>query len=161
MATTILEYADPPNAPGCEYAVLVNNLGTTSRMEMGVVLHAVGRHLGRDRGLKVSRMWCGTYMTATDMAGFSFSIMRLNARRREFLDAPTWVTLSLQDVLKDRRFSWREVGLEGRWSGRQVGGKGRGGGRVSITIFGDCRSGNLIAPGDSEAKEVETVWYLF
>jgi hypothetical protein len=89
MAGTILDHTDAPEDLEC--AVLVNNLGMTSRMELGVVLNAVATHLAQVRGLNISRVYCGTYMTATDMAGFSISIMQLTPRRRGFLDAPTRV----------------------------------------------------------------------
>lgn len=93
MAGTVIDYMEFSEDPGQEYAVMVNNLGTTSCMEMGVLLNAVAKHLSHARKMDISRMYCGTFMTATDMGGFSISIMHLNTRRKAFLDDPTQVTL--------------------------------------------------------------------
>ena len=94
MTDKILSYKDPPEDRDCGCAVLVNNLGTTSCMEMGCLLNAVARSLAEDRGLQISRIYCGTFMTATDMAGFSISVMWLTPQRMQFLDAPTQVEFS-------------------------------------------------------------------
>lgn len=69
-------------------ALLVNNLGSTPPMEVSIVagdaLAACASH-----GLKVERVWAGTFLTAIDMAGISLSLMLLDDERLASLDAPT------------------------------------------------------------------------
>jgi dihydroxyacetone kinase len=77
-------------------ALLVNNLGATPLMELAIVSRAALREL-RVRGLRVERVWCGTFLSAIDMAGCSISIMPVDAGRLARLDAPTaapgWVAV--------------------------------------------------------------------
>ncbi len=69
-------------------AVLVNNLGATTALEMAIAArHALGSL--EERGLRVERLWAGTYLSSLDMEGLSISVMRLDGERRKWLDAPT------------------------------------------------------------------------
>jgi dihydroxyacetone kinase len=93
MVDTITDYMAFSEDPKHEYAVMVNNLGTSSCMEMGVLLNAVAKYVSQTRKLDIRRMYCGTFMTATDMSGFSISIMQLSSRWKGYLDDHTQVTL--------------------------------------------------------------------
>ena len=89
VADTILKYmkwAEQEN----EYAILVNNLGTTSALEMGVLLKSAVDYF-EARQLKITRVYCGTFMTSTDMSGFSISLLKLKEELMAYLDAPVKV----------------------------------------------------------------------
>ena len=81
----ILKYMKWP-APGKEYALLVNNLGTTSALEMGVLLNSAVDIL-KAKHINVGRVYCGTYMTSTDMSGFSISLLQLKEEWKQYLDS--------------------------------------------------------------------------
>ncbi|HEX4808358.1 MAG TPA: dihydroxyacetone kinase subunit DhaL [Bryobacteraceae bacterium] len=83
-------------------ALLVNNLGSTTPMELAIVArHAVSTLAGRS--LKVERVYAGTFMSSLEMAGVSLSVLRLDDERLRLLDAPTlapaWPVASAQPAL--------------------------------------------------------------
>ena len=80
--------ADLAPAPGASLVLLVNNLGATPLMELYIVVRAALRVL-QSQGLQVERVWCGTFLSAIDMAGCSISIMPVDAARLALLEAPT------------------------------------------------------------------------
>lgn len=70
--------------------VLINNLGGTSNLEMGVITNTVVAAV-RARGLVVERVYAGALMTSIAMAGFSLTIFvpaQLSSTLA-MLDAPT------------------------------------------------------------------------
>ncbi len=75
---------------GKEYALLVNNLGTSSALEMGVLLNSAVQFL-EAKQIKLARVYCGTYMTSTDMSGFSISLLQLKEDWKQYLDTPVKV----------------------------------------------------------------------
>ena len=75
-------------AAGERVALLVNGLGATPDMELAIVLRAAFARL-QQRGIVVSRIWCGTLMSALDMRGCSLTVLRMNDERLMLLDAPT------------------------------------------------------------------------
>ncbi|MGK9166674.1 dihydroxyacetone kinase subunit DhaK [Inquilinus limosus] len=72
---------------GDEVALLVNNLGGTPTMELGIVARRALSLLDAF-GIKARRAWCGTFLTALDMQGCSLSLMKLGEGRLARLDAP-------------------------------------------------------------------------
>ncbi|MCA2011580.1 dihydroxyacetone kinase subunit DhaK [Cereibacter sphaeroides] len=84
---------------GDRVALLVNNLGSTPPMEVSIM---AGDALAAcaAQGLKVERVWAGTFLTAIDMAGVSLSLMALDDDRLAALDAPAgapaWVLPGLR-----------------------------------------------------------------
>lgn len=79
--------ADRGIGRGEQAALLVNNLGGTPAMEMLIAAReAVAACEGL--GIRVERAWCGSFLTALEMAGCSVSLMRLDAGRLARLDAP-------------------------------------------------------------------------
>ena len=74
-----------------ELAVLINGLGSTPPMELSIVARDAMTDFKR-RGLKVSRAWTGTFLTALDMAGCSISVLKLTPELLALLDAPTSAT---------------------------------------------------------------------
>jgi dihydroxyacetone kinase len=69
-------------------AVMVNNLGATTTMELAIV----GRHaiaFLESKGFAVERIYAGTYLSSLDMAGISISVLGINDERLRWLDAAT------------------------------------------------------------------------
>jgi len=81
-------HADRPLSSGQPLALLVNGLGATPPMELAIVARTA-IHLLQARGLTVTRVWCGTLLSALDMPGFSLSILPLDDELIALLDAPT------------------------------------------------------------------------
>ena len=72
---------------GERVAVLVNGLGATPLEELYILFRRV-KGLLDERGVVVHRPYVGEYATSLEMAGASLSIMRLDDRLAELLDAP-------------------------------------------------------------------------
>ena len=76
-------------APAQPVALLVNNLGGSTGMELAVATRrAVATLEGAGYGVRVERCWTGAFMTALDMVGLSLSVMCLTPSMIERLDAP-------------------------------------------------------------------------
>jgi dihydroxyacetone kinase len=80
-------------------AVLINNLGATTEMELAIV----GRHtlaFLSNKGIIVERIYAGTFLSSLDMAGSSISLLGLTDERLRWLDAattaPAWPNLLKQ-----------------------------------------------------------------
>jgi dihydroxyacetone kinase len=78
---------DLPYEPGDEVAVLVNGLGATPKEEL-YILYRRAAQLLRMRSLKIGPVWVGEYATSLEMAGASFSMLRLDDELRRLLLAP-------------------------------------------------------------------------
>lgn len=85
---TRLVLADMPFRAGDEVALMLNNLGATTMMELLIVNRKV-RALLDDAGIKVHRTDIGPFFTSQEMAGFSLSLMKLDDDLKRWLDAPT------------------------------------------------------------------------
>ena len=77
-----------PHPPGCEVALLVNNLGATTMMELLIANRRARQILARE-GIRVHRTLVGSWLTSQEMAGFSISLMKLDAELRHYLDLPS------------------------------------------------------------------------
>jgi triose/dihydroxyacetone kinase / FAD-AMP lyase (cyclizing) len=69
-------------------AVLINNLGATTSMELAIFARGA-LNLLQSGGLAIERVYTGTFMTSLEAAGVSLSILHLNEDRLRRLDAPT------------------------------------------------------------------------
>jgi triose/dihydroxyacetone kinase / FAD-AMP lyase (cyclizing) len=69
-------------------AVMVNNLGATTEMELAIVARHVVDFLAGKR-FTVERIYAGTFLSSLDMAGISLSVLGLDEQRLRWLDAPT------------------------------------------------------------------------
>ncbi|MFG1905902.1 dihydroxyacetone kinase family protein [Kribbella sp. NPDC048928] len=80
--------ADLRIAAGERVVLLVNNLGGTPTMELGII---AGRAVGylAEQGINLERAWVGTFLTALEMAGCSLSLARVDDELLTRLDAPT------------------------------------------------------------------------
>jgi dihydroxyacetone kinase len=69
-------------------AVMVNNLGATTEMELAIVArHAIP--FLQSKGLTVERAFAGTFLSSLDMAGISISVLGIDNDRLRWLDAAT------------------------------------------------------------------------
>jgi triose/dihydroxyacetone kinase / FAD-AMP lyase (cyclizing) len=73
---------------GDRLAVLVNDLGSTTPMELDIVARHAFDAL-RSHGLIVERMYSGAMLTSLDMAGISITLLAVDDERLRFLDAAT------------------------------------------------------------------------
>jgi dihydroxyacetone kinase len=68
--------------------MMINNLGATTEMELAIIArHAVPFLQGK--GIRVERMYAGTFLSSLDMAGISMSVLDVNDEWLRWLDAPT------------------------------------------------------------------------
>lgn len=93
LVDTLLDtiIADRGLKAGDRVALLVNDLGTTTPMELAVAARRAALQLGA-RGMVLERAYCGRFLSALDMAGLSLSLLRLDDARLARLDAPTAAT---------------------------------------------------------------------
>ncbi len=77
--------AEVPRGP---VALLVNNLGGSTTMEVAIVARAALAILDRG-GYAVERVYAGTFLSALEMAGVSLSVLPVDEARLARLDAPT------------------------------------------------------------------------
>lgn len=96
LATTVdkaldMLFAPKPNMwqPGAgeRVALMVNNLGGLSVLELGVVADEVARQL--EKHVVIDRSLVGTFVTSLDGPGFSVTLMKLDDELVGLLDAPT------------------------------------------------------------------------
>jgi phosphoenolpyruvate---glycerone phosphotransferase subunit DhaK len=79
--------ADLPYVAGDEVAVLVNGLGSTPLDEQYIVTRKIDAIL-KERKISLHRYYVGEFATSLEMAGFSISLLRLDAELKKYLDAP-------------------------------------------------------------------------
>jgi dihydroxyacetone kinase len=101
LLTAILEQGK--FSPQNQVAVMINNLGATTEMELAIIArHALAFLAGK--GLTVERIYAGTFLSSLDMAGISISVLGLNRDRLRWLDAattaPAWPNLLKQPPAK-------------------------------------------------------------
>lgn len=78
---------DLPVTADDEVAVMINGLGGTPIMELYIVNRKVAKILS-NKDAKIVKSYVGNYMTSLEMAGFSISILKLDAELKELLLAP-------------------------------------------------------------------------
>jgi dihydroxyacetone kinase len=80
-------------------ALMVNNLGATTGMELAIVAGHTTRFL-EGKGFTVERLYAGTFLSSLDMAGISISVLGINDEWLRWLDAtttaPAWPNLLKQ-----------------------------------------------------------------
>jgi dihydroxyacetone kinase len=69
-------------------AVMINNLGATTEMELAIVARCAVPFL-ESKGFTVERIYAGTFLSSLDMAGISISVLGINNERLRWLDTPT------------------------------------------------------------------------
>ncbi|MBV9267151.1 MAG: dihydroxyacetone kinase subunit DhaK [Acidobacteriaceae bacterium] len=97
MLRRLREAATLPD--GSRILLLVNNLGSTTPMELSIVARRAIEVL-QQSGLHVERVYSGTFMTSLEAAGVSLSIMPVEEQRLRWLDAatdaPAWPRLPVE-----------------------------------------------------------------
>lgn len=78
---------DLPFESGDRVAVLMNNLGATTQMEMLIVYRRIAQLLD-EKGITVERTDIGAPFTSQDMAGFSLTLLKLTDEIAELIAAP-------------------------------------------------------------------------
>ncbi|KAM5354456.1 hypothetical protein ACJ41O_001105 [Fusarium nematophilum] len=73
---------------GQRVALMVNNLGGLSVLELGVVADEVVRQLGK-KDVSIGRSLVGTFVTSLDGPGFSVTLLKIDDELEGLLDAPT------------------------------------------------------------------------
>lgn len=92
-----------------KYVVLVNNLGSVSQLEMGIVNGEVLRWFDSEK-IQIARFYSGTYMTSLDGHGISVTVLKADDQMIKYLDAPAeapgWIpALSLGKVSQEQHES--------------------------------------------------------
>ena len=85
MIDHLLQSEYMPCLKGKSVAVIVNNLGGMSNLEMSLVTGEVLQYL-RSNGLFVDRCFTGAYMTSLEMAGVSITLMATSKEILKYLD---------------------------------------------------------------------------
>jgi dihydroxyacetone kinase-like protein len=84
-----LVLADLPFKAGDEVCVLINGFGSTTRMEQFIAMRRVLQLL-TEAGIKTHDTQAGSFATCQEMAGFSVTLMRLDAELKKYYDWPVW-----------------------------------------------------------------------
>lgn len=79
--------ADLPFSNGDKVALLINDLGATTMMELLIVNRRV-RQVLEERKIDVHDTLIGSYLTTQEMAGFSITLMRLDEDLQRCLETP-------------------------------------------------------------------------
>jgi phosphoenolpyruvate---glycerone phosphotransferase subunit DhaK len=87
MAKKIIQ--DLPFEAGNEVAVLVNGLGATPPEELFILNNRL-QDILKEQRIKVYKTFVGEYATSMEMAGASFSLLKLNDEFKKLLDAPAF-----------------------------------------------------------------------
>jgi dihydroxyacetone kinase-like protein len=85
MILAVIE--DLPYQSGDEVAVMINGLGGTPQLELYICYRRVKQILD-EKGIKVGHSLVGEFFTGLEMAGFSVTLMKLDAELKELLAAP-------------------------------------------------------------------------
>lgn len=78
---------DMPLIEGEKVAVLVNGLGSTTRMELYILFRRVEEVL-TEKGIHIHRSYVGNYSTSLEMGGASITITKLDEELAELIDYP-------------------------------------------------------------------------
>jgi dihydroxyacetone kinase-like protein len=81
--------ADIPFAKGDEVCVLVNGLGSTSRLELMIVARRTMQILA-EVGIHIHDIIVGSIAVCQEMAGCSVTLLRLDDELKKLYDSPGW-----------------------------------------------------------------------
>jgi triose/dihydroxyacetone kinase / FAD-AMP lyase (cyclizing) len=134
-------------------AVMVNNLGATTTMELAIVARHAVRFL-ESKGLTVERIFAGAFLSSLDMAGISISVLGLNGERLRWLDAATTAP-AWPNVPKERPGN-PAVGMETEVGGVPAGGGAQtdAGNRTRSAIEAACKA---LMAAEGELTEMDRV----
>ena len=137
-------------------AVMVNNLGATTEMELAIVARHAAPGLA-SKGYAAERIYAGTFLSSLDMAGISISVLGINDEWLGWLDAPTTAP-AWPNVLKrspGRPEARIATGIDSKVS-RSVGDDAQtdAGRRVKRTIEAACKA---LIDAEEELTEMDRV----
>ncbi len=78
---------DLPFASGDRVAMCINNLGSTTQMELMIVARKAAQIL-KDAGIDLARTDVGSFCGSQEMAGFSISLLKLDDELERLLNSP-------------------------------------------------------------------------
>jgi len=141
---------------GKRVAVMVNNLGATTEMELAIVARHAVRFL-ESRGFTVERIYAGTFLSSLDMAGISISVLGVNDERLRWLDAPT--TAPAWPNATKQRPGRADVGIAGDVGGSAAAPRGAGpqtetGRRARRAIEAACKA---LIKAEDELTEMDRI----
>jgi dihydroxyacetone kinase len=74
-------------------AIMMNNLGSTTNMELAVLSRATIQRLS-SQGYNITRFYVGQFLTAMETAGISISVLPVDDKILGYLDAPSEMSVS-------------------------------------------------------------------
>ncbi len=85
---------DQKVSPGDRVVVLLNNLGSITQLEMGIIVSSTIKAVTHTLGAQIERFYSGMFLSSLDMKGFSISLLRIEHGAEgddvlRALDAPT------------------------------------------------------------------------
>ncbi|HJO92870.1 MAG TPA: dihydroxyacetone kinase subunit DhaK [Victivallales bacterium] len=83
---------DKPFIDNDKVLVLVNNCGSTTRMELMIIYKNIVKYLKR-KNIEIVGNFVGTYVTTQEMAGVAISLCKVNEKEKELFLAPCDSTL--------------------------------------------------------------------
>jgi dihydroxyacetone kinase len=138
-------------------AVMVNNLGATTEMELAIVARHAMPFL-ESEGFTVERAYAGTFLSSLDMAGISISVIGVNDERLRWLDAattaPAWPNVLKQRPGKPGAQIASEVSAKAAASPSGKGAKSEAGRKTKLAIEAACRA---LIDAEGELTEMDRV----
>ncbi|MGA2481214.1 MAG: dihydroxyacetone kinase subunit DhaK, partial [Spirochaetia bacterium] len=86
--------SDLPYKAGDDVAIMVNGMGGTPLSEL-YLLYGCVHDLAMKMGLRIRRTYIGEYCTSLEMAGFSLTLVKLDAELEKLLAAPAEIALRI------------------------------------------------------------------
>lgn len=83
---------DLPFKKGDEVCLLIDGFGSTTRMEMMIIIRRVSQILDKE-GITLHDVKFGNFATFQEMAGMSITLMKLDDELKKMYDAPMWSIL--------------------------------------------------------------------
>ena len=135
-------------------AVMVNNLGSTTEMELAIVARHAAPYL-EGRGFTVERVYAGTFLSSLDMAGISISVLGVDDERLRRLDAattaPAWPNVPRQRPGRPDAGIAADIGVGGPVG---AGAQTETGERVRRAIEAACRA---LVNAEEELTEMDRI----
>jgi dihydroxyacetone kinase len=136
-------------------AVMVNNLGATTEMELAILARHVVSAL-ESKGCTVERIYAGTFLSSLDMAGISISVLGVDEERLRWLDASTTAP-AWPNVLKHRPGRPTQVAAEAGTKASESSGKdaqSEAGVRIRKAIEAACKA---LIDAEDELTELDRI----
>jgi dihydroxyacetone kinase len=137
-------------------AVMVNNLGATTEMELAIVARHAVLFL-ESKGFTVERIYAGTFLSSLDMSGISISVLGVNDEWLSWLDAattaPAWPNALKQRPGKPEVQIVAEVSTQGS-SPTVKGAQSETGRKAERAIVAACKA---LIDAEGELTELDRV----